>query len=518
MASTPITKLAHLQIPLEEVLKATNNFHDDNIIGGGGFGRIYKGQLQRSGELIKIAALRLDRKQRERDLEFWTEISMLSDLKHTNIVSIVGFVYEKDEKIIVTMYEAKKGSLQEHLNKPNLTWTQRLKICVGVARALSYLHHDKGRSYGVIHLNVNSSTILLDENWEAKLSGFKVSIKQPLNRMDRVFLSKPIGTIGYIDPEIVKNKGVTHKSDIYAFGVVLFEMLCGRKAYIKNHANSFLDRLAKAHYKDETLHDIIHPDLRSQMSPYQMSVVSFRKCSKIAYSCLMEDRAYRPDMPKIVEELEKALTLALKFQPRPENFGKNLEHLKIRLDDIKLATSNFSETYKFSNSSLYTWYAADVSRFDKGNASSATHNFSDTYKVNFDRRYSWYAADANHFDRGNPSSTEGKSKTELSKIDNSVVVKRFLPNNDDYEEDFFFTELVVLTSVKHHNIVTLIGFCVEGFEMILVTEKFSNRYLSDHLGNVNAMCILTWEKRLKICIDIARALVYLHSEMEDKKG
>ncbi|KAJ0434016.1 putative protein kinase RLK-Pelle-CrRLK1L-1 family [Helianthus annuus] len=210
MASTPITKLAHLQIPLEEVLKATNNFHDDNIIGGGGFGRIYKGQLQRSGELIKIAALRLDRKQRERDLEFWTEISMLSDLKHTNIVSIVGFVYEKDEKIIVTMYEAKKGSLQEHLNKPNLTWTQRLKICVGVARALSYLHHDKGRSYGVIHLNVNSSTILLDENWEAKLSGFKVSIKQPLNRMDRVFLSEPIGTIGYIDPEIVKNKGVTH--------------------------------------------------------------------------------------------------------------------------------------------------------------------------------------------------------------------------------------------------------------------------------------------------------------------
>ncbi|KAM0046246.1 putative protein kinase RLK-Pelle-CrRLK1L-1 family [Helianthus debilis subsp. tardiflorus] len=228
-----MARFAHLQIPLEDVVKATNNFHHDNIIGKGGFGPIYKGQLLRSGMLMKVAVLRLDRKHGEGDVEFWTEISMLSDLKHPNIVSIVGFCEEKDEKVIITTH-AGKGSLKEHLKNPNLTWTQRLKISIGVARAMSYLRYDEGRGYGVVHRNINSSTILLDENWEAKLSGFKVSIKQSLIRMDQVVLSDPIGIIGYMDPETKKTRGVTHKSDIYSFGVVLFEILCGKKVFIQN--------------------------------------------------------------------------------------------------------------------------------------------------------------------------------------------------------------------------------------------------------------------------------------------
>ncbi|MFS7913163.1 putative protein kinase RLK-Pelle-CrRLK1L-1 family [Helianthus anomalus] len=213
------------------------------------------------------------------------------------------------------MYEAKNGSLKEHLNRSNLTWTQRLKICVGVARALSYLHYDERRGYGVIHLNINSSTILLDENWEPKLSGFKVSIKQSFNRIDQVVLSEPIGTMGYMDPEIEKTKGVTHKSDIYAFGVVLFEILCGRRAYIKNEANMFLARFAKYHYENQTLQDIIHPNLRNQIFSR-----SLRKYSKTAYSCLKEDRVQRPNILNIVDELERVLEKALEFQMRHEYF------------------------------------------------------------------------------------------------------------------------------------------------------------------------------------------------------
>ncbi|KAF5824280.1 putative protein kinase RLK-Pelle-CrRLK1L-1 family [Helianthus annuus] len=482
--TTTIPKFAHLQIPLEDVVKATDNFHHDNIIGRGGLGHVYKGQLQRSGELIKISALRLDRKHGGGVVEFWTEVSMLSDLKHPNIVSIVGFCDDKHEKIIVTTYEAKNGSLKEHLSNPNLTWTQRLKICVGVARALSYLHCDEGRGYGVIHLNVNSSTILLDENWEPKLSGFKVSIKQSLNRMDQVFLSEPIGTIGYIDPEIGKTKGVTCKSDIYAFGVVLFEILCGRRAYIRNDANRFLAPLVMQHYENETLPDIIHPDLKNQMSGFQISVRSLRTYSEMAYSCLKEERSHRPHMLNIVNELEKVLEKALKFQPPPpENFGNNLEHLKIELDDIKLATHNFSDTNEIISSDCYTWYSIELCHFDKENASFI----------------------------------EGISKSKLFKRHDAVVIKRFLLEVDELEEELFFTELEVLASVKHHNIVTLIGFCVEGFEMILVTEKFSNGSLGDYLGNAKKMHNLTWEKRLKICIDGVHALNYLHYEMADKK-
>ncbi|MFS7990605.1 putative protein kinase RLK-Pelle-CR4L family [Helianthus anomalus] len=163
--------------------------------------------------------------------------------------------------------------------------------------------------------------------------------------------------------------------------------------------------------------------------------------------------------------------------------GKTLEHLKIELHDIKLATHNFAVTNETGSDNFYTWYEVELGNFDKEN----------------------------------PSFIEGISKSKLFKRHDTVVIKRFLPKVDELEEEFFFTELEVLASVKHHNIVTLIGFCVEGFERILVIEKFSNGILGDYLGNEKKMHNLTLEKRLKICIDGAHALNYLHYEMADKK-
>ncbi|XP_076923815.1 putative receptor-like protein kinase At2g39360 [Bidens hawaiensis] len=110
-----------------------------------------------------------------------------------------------------------------------------------------------------------------------------------------------------------------------------------------------------------------------------------------------------------------------------------------------------------------------------------------------------------------------KSKRELPKSNDNVIIKRFLLTDDKLGEELFSTELELLTSVKHRNIVTLVGFCVEGFEMVLVIERSSKGYLSRYLGDVERMSILTWEKRLKICIDVAHALHYLHFKMEDTK-
>ncbi|XP_076934487.1 receptor-like protein kinase HERK 1 [Bidens hawaiensis] len=287
MASA-ITEFAHLKIPFKDVEKATNNFNHDNIIGHGGFSTTYKGRLLQSEKLMKIAAQRFDCKHVEAELEFTREISVLTDLKHTNLISIVGFCDEEDEKIIVTMYEA-NGSVGQHLSNPNLTWTQRLRICLGVARALSYLHYSKGRDHAIIHCNINSDTILLDGNWEAKLSGFETSIKKSVRTKGQVCPCEPIGTIGYMDPAIETTGGVTHNSDIYSFGVVLFEMLCGRKAYVPNQAKSFLAPLAKYHYENKSLQDIMCPDLHCN----RMSPKSLLKYTSIAYSCLNEDGANR---------------------------------------------------------------------------------------------------------------------------------------------------------------------------------------------------------------------------------
>ncbi|KAK1425974.1 hypothetical protein QVD17_14641 [Tagetes erecta] len=476
MAST-MAKLAPLQIPLEDVKNATNNFHHDNIIGHDGVGTAYKGRLLRSGRLMKIVAWRFDCNHEE-DLKFLTEISVLSDLKHTNLVSIIGFCDEKDVKIIVTTFEV-NGSLGQYLNSPNLTWGQILRILVGVARALRYLHYDEGRDYAIIHCNINSDTILLDENWEARLSGFKFSIKQLVCYKDQDCLFEHIGTMGYLDPAIEITGGVNYKSDIYSFGVVLFEILCGRKAFIQNENEDyrFLAPLVNYHHKNKTMGDIIN------LNPcwFEISLHSFHKYLNVAFSCLNEDRVLRPDTNYIVHELERAMELQLQL----ENIEKKLEHLKISLSDIKLATNNFSETYKIHASGPYC---------------------------------TWYRGEVDHFDEESYPSIEAKTKDEPSKRHNTVLIKRIISREDEQGEQAFYTEIDMLTSVKHQNIATLVGFCVEESEMILVVENASNGYLSDYFKNINDMRhILTWEKRLKICIDVAEALVYLHYEMQDQK-
>ncbi|KAJ0736219.1 putative protein kinase RLK-Pelle-CR4L family [Helianthus annuus] len=161
-----------------------------------------------------------------------------------------------------------------------------------------------------------------------------------------------------------------------------------------------------------------------------------------------------------------------------------LGHLKIHLNDIKSATNNFSEVYTIaSRSSGYTLYRAELHCLDKENLS---------YQ-------------------------KGKYEGEHLKGQSTVVLKRYPSGHDLYGEEEFFTEIEMLTLVKHPNIVNLLGFCVEDSEMVLVTENISNGYLVDYLRNVDHMRILTWEKRLKICIDVAHALNYLHYEMEDQK-
>ncbi|XP_071719445.1 receptor-like protein kinase ANXUR2 [Rutidosis leptorrhynchoides] len=298
MASTLTTEFGHLQIPLEDVQHATNNFSDKNVIGKGGFGKVYKGNLKTaSGESMKIAARRLDRRRGQGDFEFWTEVSVLSSLKHKNIVTLIGFCDENGEKIIIHRHYG-KGSLNMHLNNTNLTSLQRLEIAEGIADAINYLHRLPGESYHVIHRNINSSTILLNNKWQPKLSGFEFSIKHQKDRINQIYITKPIGTPGYIDPDTHKIGGVTYKSDVYSMGVVFFEILCGRKAYDPDahDDNKFLVQLARSHCKNKTLRDIIihHDHLWNLWNgQYNYDVCDY--LSTQAYHCTTEAEADRID-------------------------------------------------------------------------------------------------------------------------------------------------------------------------------------------------------------------------------
>ncbi|KAJ0735756.1 putative protein kinase RLK-Pelle-LRR-I-1 family [Helianthus annuus] len=488
------SKFDYLKLPLIDIQTATNHFADENIVGRDGFGYQYKGQLLlSSGQLIDILARRLDLRSWQGTKEFQTEIMTLSSLNHQNIVSIVGFCEEGKEKIIINKYEA-KGSLDQYLSDPiKFPWTQRLQICLGIARALSYIHYDQQRIFSVIHRDIKSSKIVLDDKWEAKLSGFELSTMQPAAKRHGLVLDEPCGTPGYIDPAYATSSTVNHKSDVYSLGVVLFEVLTGREEHSFSDDGdwSLSAKTAKSHYENGNLNDVIHPDLHKQMDQD-----SLKKFSEAAYCCLKDQRSQRPNIDQLVFALDQALKLQLAHEDslaRKENStlavegtssdywkGKNLEHLRIGFDAIKSATENFAEKYIIG----------------KGG-------------------YGWvYKAELEHFD---PYATRGNRESEMPRRRSTVAIKYIIDREDAQGEQGFIAEIETLSSCKHANIVSLLGFCHEHPHMILIYEFVSNGSLDDYLGNEGKMTNLTWVQRIKICIDIARGLDYIHTTMDNKQ-
>ncbi|KAJ9537424.1 hypothetical protein OSB04_030157 [Centaurea solstitialis] len=292
----------HLKIKLEDIQSATDNFSDDNLIGRGGFGKVYKGEISHYKGRSVVAFKRLDRSLGQGNPEFWREIMMLSRYTHGNLVSLLGYCNKRGEKILVYEY-AFRGSLDRHLGVIALTWMQRLKICLGVARGLAYLHDPVGTQHIVLHCDIKSSNILLDENWNAKVSDFRLSKIGLANQPDTDVVSNVVGTIEYLDPMSVEMGVLTKASDIYSFGVVLFEALCGRLCFESTNGRYHsLVRMWKKSYKQKKVDEIIFQDMLQQMD-----VSSLEIFSKIAYQCLHKYCEERPLMANVVRELERAL-------------------------------------------------------------------------------------------------------------------------------------------------------------------------------------------------------------------
>ncbi|KAL4565167.1 hypothetical protein LXL04_029252 [Taraxacum kok-saghyz] len=300
-------KFQHLKIPLGEIKSATDNFNNNNIIGKGGFGKVYKGILSNSKGQITAAFKRLDRYYGQGDPEFLKEIIMLSGFTHKNLISLLGFCDEDGEKILVYEY-ASHGSLDRHLKSTTLTWRARLKICLGAAVGLCYLHDPKETQQRVIHRDIKSSNILLDKHWNAKVSDMGLSKIGPANQKHTFLATNVVGTFGYIDPMYGEMSILTKESDVYSFGVVLFEVLCGRLCFENRNSHSeSLVRMWKQSYKQKRLDEIIFRDLKQHMD--RRSLETF---SDIAYRCLHKSREERPQMSQVVEQLE----IALNFQSR----------------------------------------------------------------------------------------------------------------------------------------------------------------------------------------------------------
>ncbi|KAJ9537508.1 hypothetical protein OSB04_030241 [Centaurea solstitialis] len=297
----------HLKVHLEDVILATNNFDPEKLIGRGGFGPVYKGELFLPQGRTMMAFKRLDTKFGQGSIEFWKEIVMLSKYRHENLVSLLCYCDEGNEKILGYEFVS-RGSLDRYLSDSSLTWTQRIRICIGVARALNYLHDPKGTQERVLHRDIKSSNILIDEEWNAKVSDFGLSKLGPANHPESYVYSRFVGTLGYCDPLYLELGFLTKESDVYSFGVVLFEVMCGRVCYGSRGGEQnghFVNRW-KNRYDENCLDDIVCCNLKRHIERRSLMIFS-----AIASRCLNSNRKERPKMSEIVKELEVALEVQI---------------------------------------------------------------------------------------------------------------------------------------------------------------------------------------------------------------
>ncbi|XP_073293267.1 receptor-like protein kinase FERONIA isoform X2 [Primulina huaijiensis] len=290
---------------LEEIQLATRNFSQELLIGKGGFGNVYKGIIGNGGETVAIKRLKPSSKQGA--TEFLTEIETLSELKHLNLVSLIGYCNEPGEMILVYEYLS-GGTLSDHLynlatrknNFSCLTWKQCLGICIGAGRGLDYLH----TGCEIIHGDVKASNILLDDNLMAKLSDFGTAKHENGSNLQSEDNTLIKGTRGYLDPHYLSSRELTRKSDIYAFGVVLLEVLCGRPAFDPRVARDehVLTEWARDKISKGEVDRIVLASLKEEISPDGLE--SFLK---ISTRCLHDEPKKRPTMAQVVLQLESVL-------------------------------------------------------------------------------------------------------------------------------------------------------------------------------------------------------------------
>ncbi|MFS7990836.1 putative protein kinase RLK-Pelle-LRR-I-1 family [Helianthus anomalus] len=234
--------------------------------------------------------------------QFLSELQILLKYKHKNVVGFVGYCDEKDENIIVYEY-APKGSLDRYLNDTSLTWVKRLNICIDVASALCFFHGGVGKQEKVIHRDIKSANILLNHDWKAKLTDFGLSLISPLIQEIDYVIGHACGTLGYLDPLYRELGFLTIESDIYSFGVVLFEILCGRSTFETKHFKGvYLPDFIKIKFEEGKQEEVVFEQIREQIVPN--SLTTFQG---IAYRCLHSEREKRPTTKEVLVELKKAL-------------------------------------------------------------------------------------------------------------------------------------------------------------------------------------------------------------------
>ncbi|KAG8643488.1 hypothetical protein MANES_11G041232v8 [Manihot esculenta] len=445
-----------------ELASVTGHFSLNNLIGRGGFGHVFKALLD--GEIRAIKRLDFPDVQSEGGLE--REIMVVKSVSHKNLVELVGYCIDGANRLLILKYFP-NGSLRSKLHGSGdvLDWKTRMKIATGSAKGLEYLHeHCKPK---IIHLDIKPDNILLDEDFEPKITDFGLA-QFFTDGATHISKSSVMGTHVYEDPFTTKLGKYSDKSDIYSFGVTLLELITGRKPIdngtdIVTWANPLIKKALKRRYTN-----FIDSNLQSFDYEQMYQMVS------CVDSCLNQPPSSRPTMEKIRLVLE----------------GKSLSK---ELYDHKLRRSI-------------------IHTDPKGSRSSPELNRS---IITGPRQYSFeqLVKATNYFSNNDLIGEGGFGQVYRGLLDGETLAIKKLKNHRDLQsQEYLKNEIIVVSSIRHKNLVELLGYCIEGANKFLVFKYFPNKSLSSQLHESDQD--LNWETRINIAKGSAKGLEYLHEHCE----
>ncbi|KAM3248030.1 PTI1-like tyrosine-protein kinase [Capsicum annuum] len=286
---------------LKELVSATNNFHNDNKIGEGGFGSVYWGRTSKG---IEIAVKRLKAMSAKAEMEFATEVEILGRVRHKNLLGLRGFYAGEDERLIVYDYMP-NHSLITHLHGTLsadclLDWPRRMRIAIGSAEGLCYLHHEANPH--IIHRDIKASNVLLDSNFQAKVAdfGFAKLIPDGVTHLT----TRVKGTLGYLAPEYAMWGKVSESCDVYSFGILLLEIISARKPLEKfpNGVKRDIVQWALPYIQKGDFNHIADPRLKGKFNREQL-----KNTILIAMKCTDGNPENRPSMLEVVDWLKSSV-------------------------------------------------------------------------------------------------------------------------------------------------------------------------------------------------------------------
>ncbi|CAN8258067.1 unnamed protein product [Cochlearia groenlandica] len=298
MSPRPSSRTGPLNLTMSQIATATNNFSLNNQVGEGGFGIVYKGILE-DGQVVAIKRAKKEHFENLRK-EFKSEVDLLSKIGHRNLVKLLGYVDRGDERLIITEY-VRNGTLRDHLDALRgsiLSFNQRLEIVIDVCHGLTYLHSYAERQ--IIHRDIKSSNILLTDSMRAKVADFGFARGGPSDSNQTHIVTQVKGTVGYLDPEYMRTYQLTAYSDVFSFGILLVEILTGRRPVEakRPHDEKITVRWAFEKYNEGRVFELVDPNARERVDEKIL-----RKMFSLAFQCAAPTRRERPDMEAVGKQL-----------------------------------------------------------------------------------------------------------------------------------------------------------------------------------------------------------------------